>query len=145
MRTSAVEQLWSTYRLKRPLSAFEVSAAEKAREKCIAVRARILHTEVVEQLSDAIEQEEGSRPASTSIAELIRGRDWLFGEYSAHVDTSHLVSLLQHCPELTDDGVLRIIHDLCEYGKRLSPQMRVQGSCRLRIFTMTSNTMGRRY
>ena len=86
-----------------------------------------LHTEVVERLSDAIEQAEGSRPVSTSIAELIRGRDWLFGEYSAYVDTSHLVSLLQHCPELTDDGVLRIFHDLCEYGKRLSPQMRVQG------------------
>ena len=122
-----LELIVAKYGICRALSAFEVSAVEKDREKCIAVLARNLHTEVVERLSDAIEQAEGSRPVSTSIAELIRGRDWLFGEYSAYVDTSHLVSLLQHCPELTDHGVLRIFHDLCEYGKRLSPQMRVQG------------------
>jgi hypothetical protein len=34
--------------------------------------------------------------------------------------------LLQHCPEVTDAGVLRIFHDLCEYGKRVSPQVRVE-------------------
>jgi hypothetical protein len=122
-----LELIVAKYGICRALSAFEVSAVEKDRGKCIAVLARNLHTEVLERLGDAIGQEEGSRPVSTSIAELIGGRDWLFGEYSTYVDTSHLVSLLQHCPEVTDDGVLRIFHDLCEYGKRLSPQMRVRG------------------
>jgi hypothetical protein len=122
-----LELIVAKYGICQALSAFEVSAVEKDREKCIAVLARNLHTEVVERLANAIEQEEGSRPASTSIAELIGGRDWLFGEYSTYVDASHLVSLLQHCPEVTDAGLLRIFHDLCEYGKRLSPQFRVQG------------------
>jgi len=121
-----LELIVAKYGICQALSAFEVSAVKKDREKCIAVLARTLHTEAVERLGSAIEQKEGSRPVSTSIAELIGGRDWLFGEYSAYVDTSHLVSLLQYCPEVTDAGVLRIFHDLCEYGKRLSPQLRVQ-------------------
>jgi hypothetical protein len=121
-----LELMAAKYGICRAISAFEVSAVEKDREKCIAVLARNLHTEVVERLRSAIEQEERARPVSTSIAELIGGRDWLFGEYSTYVDTSHLVSLLQHCPEVTDSGVLLIFHELCEYGKRLSPQVRVQ-------------------
>jgi hypothetical protein len=121
-----LELMVAKYGICQALSAFEVSAVEKDREKCIAVLARNLHAEVVERLGSAIEQQEGPRPVSTSIAELIGGRDWLFGEYSSYVDTSHLVSLLQHCPEVTDTGVLRIFQDLCEYGKRLSSQLRVQ-------------------
>ncbi len=121
-----LELMVAKYGICQALSAFEVSAVEKDREKCIAVLARNLHTEVVERLGSAIELEEGSRPVSTSIAELIGGRDWLFGEYSTYVDTSHLVSLLQHCPEVSDAGVLQIFHDLCEYGKRLSSEVRVQ-------------------
>jgi hypothetical protein len=121
-----LELIVAQYGICRALSAFEISAVSKDREKCIAVLARNLHAELVERLGDAIEQEEGSRPASTSIAELISGREWLFGEYRTYVDSSHLVSLLQHCPEVTDAGLLRIFHELCEYGKRVSPDVRVQ-------------------
>jgi hypothetical protein len=121
-----LELIVAKYGICQAISAFEVTAVQKDREKCIAVLARDLHTEVVERLGDAIEQEEGSRPVSTSIPELISDRDWLFGEYSTYVDTSHLVSLLQYCPEVTDAGVLRSFHELCEYGKRLSSQVRVQ-------------------
>jgi hypothetical protein len=121
-----LELIAAKYGICRALSAFEISAVRKDREKCIAVLARNLHVELVERLGDAIEQEEGSRPASTSIAQLISGREWLFGEYRTYLDSSHLASLLQHCPEVTDDGLLRIFHELCEYGKRVSPEVRVQ-------------------
>jgi hypothetical protein len=43
------------------------------------------------------------------------------------VDTSHLVSILQYSPELSDPALLRIFHDLCGYGKLLSPNLRMQG------------------
>lgn len=122
-----LELIVAKYGICQALSAFEVSAIEKDREKCIAVLARSLHAEVIERLSAAIAQQEGSRPVAMNIAQLIEGRDWLFGEYSTYVDTSHLVSVLQYCPEVTDASVLGIFHDLCEYGKRLSPQVRVQG------------------
>lgn len=121
-----LELIAAKYGICQALSAFEISAVRKDRERCIAVLAHNLHTELVERLGDAIEQEEGSRPASTGIAELISGRDWLFGEYRTYVDNSHLVSLLQHCPEVSDAGLLRIFHDLCEYGKRVSPAVRAQ-------------------
>jgi hypothetical protein len=121
-----LELIAAKYGICRALSAFEISAVRKDREKCIAVLARNLHAELVERLGDAIEQEEGSRPASTSIAQLISGREWLFGEYRTYLDSSHLASLLQHCPEVKDDGLLRIFHELCEYGKRVSPEVRVQ-------------------
>lgn len=121
-----LELIVAKYGICRALSAFEISAVRKDREKCIAVLARNLHAELVERLGDAIEQEEGSRPASTSIAQLISGREWLFGEYRTYLDSSHLASLLQHCPEVTDAGLLRIFHELCEYGKRVSPEVRVQ-------------------
>jgi hypothetical protein len=121
-----LELIAAKYGICRALSAFEISAVRKDREKCIAVLARNLHVELVERLGDAIEQEEGSRPASTSIAQLISGREWLFAEYRTYLDSSHLASLLQHCPEVKDDGLLRIFHELCEYGKRVSPEVRVQ-------------------
>ena len=121
-----LELIAAMYGICRALSAFEISAVRKDREKCIAVLARNLHAELVERLGDAIEQAEGSRPASTSIAQLISGREWLFGEYRTYLDSSHLASLLQHCPEVTDAGLLRIFHELCDYGKRVSPEVRVQ-------------------
>jgi hypothetical protein len=124
--SKGLELMVAKYGICQALSAFDVSAVKKDREKCIAVLARTLHTEAVERLRGAIAQEEGSRPDSMSLAELIVGRDWLFGEYNTCVDISHLVSLLQYCPEVSDAGVLRIFHDLCEYGKRLSPELRVQ-------------------
>jgi hypothetical protein len=39
-----------------------------------------------EQFPD-LEQREGETPASNNIPELIAGRDWLFGEFDAYVDT----------------------------------------------------------
>ena len=122
-----LEWILKKYGICQALSALGMSPVEKDREKCIGLLARDIHREIVDRIGQAIEQMEGSRPDATSIAELAAGRDWLFGEYSSYVDTSHLVSILQYCPELSDPLPLRLFHDFCEYGKRLSPQFRVQG------------------
>jgi hypothetical protein len=122
-----LELILKKYGICQALSALGMAPVEKDREKCIALLARDIHSEIVERIGKAIDQEEGSRPEATSIAELTAGREWLFGEYSSYVDTSHLVSILQYCPEVNDPELLRLFHDFCEYGKRLSPQFRVQG------------------
>jgi hypothetical protein len=122
-----LELILRKYGICQALSALGMSPVEKDREKCIGLLARDIHGEIVERLGKAIEQEEAARPDATSIAELAAGRDWLFGEYNSYVDTSHLVSILQYCPEVSDSGLLRLFQDFCEYGKRLSPQFRVQG------------------
>ncbi len=111
----------------RALTYFGGSGGEKDRERCIGVLARSIYSELASSLDGAIEEREGHKAGSTSVAELIEGRDWLFGEYSSYIDPSHLVSLLQYCPEVTDSATLRQFHDICEYGKRLAANFQFPG------------------
>ncbi len=122
-----LELILKKYGICQALSAMGMAPMEKDREKCIALLARDIHREIAERIGNAIEQEEGTRPEAASLVDLMAGRDWLFGEYSTYVDTSHLVSILQYSPELNDPSLLRLFHDLCEYGKRLSSKLGMQG------------------
>ncbi len=111
----------------RALTYFGGNGGEKDREQSIAVLARSIYSELAASLDNAIEEREGHKTGSTSITELIEGRDWLFGEYSSYIDPSHVVSVLQYSPEVTDPETLRQFHDLCEYGKRLSANFQFPG------------------
>lgn len=111
----------------RALTYFGGNGGEKDREQCIGVLARSIYSELVASIDNAIEEREGHRSGLTSIAGLIEGRDWLFGEYSSYIDPSHLVSLLQYSPEVTDAATLRQFHEICEYGKRLSANFQFPG------------------
>jgi hypothetical protein len=122
-----LELIFQKYGMCRALTAFGMYDTRKDRGRCIDFLARSLHEELRERIASAIEQEEGAAPEATSIPALITGRDWLFGDYNAYVDTSHLISLLQYCPEVTGSRTLELFHEFCEYGKRLSPNFRVAG------------------
>lgn len=122
-----IELALAKYGICRALTYFGSSGGQKDRAQCIAVLARSIYAELVEQLASAISEREGRNPESTSVTELIAGRDWLFGEYSSYIDPSHLVSLLQYSPEVTDTETLRQFHDFCEYGKRLSSNFQFPG------------------
>jgi hypothetical protein len=111
----------------RALTYFGGSGGEKDREQCIAVLARSIYSELVASIDSAIEEREGHKTGLTSIIGLIQDRDWLFGEYSSYIDPSHVVSVLQYCPEVTNLETLRQFHDLCEYGKRLSANFQFPG------------------
>ena len=111
----------------RALTYFGGSGGEKDREQCIGVLTRSIYSELVGSIDSAIEEREGHKTGLTSITGLIQGRDWLFGEYSSYIDPSHVVSVLQYCPEVTNPQTLRQFHDLCEYGKRLSANFQFPG------------------
>ena len=111
----------------RALTYFGGNGGEKDREQSIGVLARNIYSELVAPLDNAIEEREGRKTGLSSITSLIDGRDWLFGEYSSYIDPSHLVSVLQYSPEVTDPETLRQFHDLCEYGKRLSANFQFPG------------------
>ena len=111
----------------RALTYFGGNGGEKDREQSIGVLARSIYSELVASLDNAIEEREGRKTGLNSITSLIDGRDWLFGEYSSYIDPSHLVSVLQYSPEVTDPETLRQFHDLCEYGKRLSANFQFPG------------------
>ncbi|HYI97751.1 MAG TPA: hypothetical protein VEX68_29695 [Bryobacteraceae bacterium] len=111
----------------RAITTFGMYAVKNGRVECILLLVRRLHAEVMERLSNAIESQAGSRPSATKIAEVIAGRNWLFGEYDYYVDTSHLMSVLAYSLEVTDRPTLELLHDLCAYGKRLSPMFQTRG------------------
>ncbi|HLK62928.1 MAG TPA: hypothetical protein VKU19_05790 [Bryobacteraceae bacterium] len=122
-----LELILKKYGIYQALSALGMAPVEKDREKCIGLLARDIHREILQRIGNVIEAREGFRPDASSIVELIPNRDWLFGDYDSYVDTSHLVSILQYSPEASDPELLRLFVDLCEYGKHLSMQFRVQG------------------
>jgi len=112
----------------RAITAFGMQAVSKDREKCIALLARSLHEEIRRRMAHAIAEQEGAEPAAKSLPALMEGRDWLFGEWSTYVDTSHLLSVIPYCVEVAERDTLRTMHELCEYGKRLSTRFRSPGN-----------------
>lgn len=122
-----IELVLAKHGMCRAINALGMFPIQKDRDKCIALLARGLHAEIVDRMGRAIEAEEGKRPDTRNLPEMMNGRDWLFGEWSYYVDTSHLASLLPYVPETEDDEILRLFAEMCEYGKRLSANFHYKG------------------
>ena len=111
----------------RAITSFGMNGAEKDREQCVSLLVSAVHAEIIERMNRAIESQEGARPLHTRLPELMKGRDWLFGEWDYYVDTSHLTSVIPYCLETTNTDTLRLFDELCEYGCRLSPNFAFKG------------------
>jgi hypothetical protein len=111
----------------RAITYFEQFPDLEQREACLILLVRTLHGELVGNLKRAIEQRESETPASNSIAELIAGRDWLFGEFDAYVDTSHVINVIRFALDLQDRDAIRLVLELCDYGEHLSQQFKMRG------------------
>jgi hypothetical protein len=122
-----LELILAQHGMCRAITSFGMYAVTKDREKCIALLASKLLQEVLERMGRAIEPQEGAQPKSRNLPELMNGRDWMFGVWDYYVDTSHLLSIIPYCIEVTDPPVLEILNELCEYGKRLSEQFQSKG------------------
>ncbi len=96
------------------------------REACLILLVRTLHAELVANLKSAIAREEGRAPGSACVPELIAGRDWLFGEFDAYVDTSHVLNVIRFALDLADEHVIRLALELCDYGAHLSSQLKMR-------------------
>lgn len=86
-----------------------------------------LHAELAKNLKDVIHQQEGQVPSETSIKGLVEDRDWLFGELTYHIDTTHLASVVRFARVVQTESCLRLALDLTEYGRRLHSQFQYQG------------------
>jgi hypothetical protein len=111
----------------RAITYFEQFPNLEDREACLILLVRTLHAELVASLKGAIERREGQAPDASSIPALIAGRDWLFGEYDAYVDTSHVINVIRFAVDLEDQAAIRLALELCEYGSRLSQQFKMRG------------------
>jgi hypothetical protein len=88
---------------------------------------RFIHDELLASLRSDIKRQQGSEPVETTIADMVRDRDWLFTNDNYHVDTTHLNSVMRFALIVDDPEVLRLALDLCEYGRRLSGQFQFNG------------------
>jgi hypothetical protein len=122
-----LELMIAQHGICRAITYFEQFPDLEEREACLILLTRTLHAELVANLRLAIEQREGCAPQADSIAELIAGRDWLFGEYDVYVDTSHVINVIRFAPDLVDSGAIRLALELCEYGAHLSLQFKMRG------------------
>jgi hypothetical protein len=118
------ELLLARYGICRAITFFEQYPDPETREECAILLVGGLHRELVESLRRAIEQREGAAPDGDSVPALISGRDWLFGDLDAYVDTSHVISVIRFALDLKDAAALRLALELCSYGSHLSPQFK---------------------
>ncbi len=100
----------------------DVPLAPDVRAYCTQRLIRALHSELVGRLKTEIAGKQGFEPSGQNIAELIRGRDWLFSDEYYHIDLSHLNSVAQMSIGLEPCAELALARDLCAYGKMLSPR-----------------------
>lgn len=111
----------------RAITYFEQFPSLENREACLVLLVRSLHSELVANLKNAIARREGQSPITHGIRGLIQGREWLFGEFDAYVDTSHVINVIRFAMDLEDRDAVRLALELCEYGAHLSAQFKMRG------------------
>ncbi len=92
---------------------------------CIKRLVRSLHAELMERLRAEISHKQGFAPTGHTIPELLTGRDWLFEDEGYHIDISHLSSVVQMSTQLDACEELKLARELCAYGMKLSPRLRL--------------------
>ncbi|MBY0228688.1 MAG: hypothetical protein K2W96_05345 [Gemmataceae bacterium] len=102
------------------MSSAELPFGDDVKQHCIKALVRRLTDDLKASLSNAIAEKEGTPPPDGTVAQLIAGRDWLFGEDSYHLDTSHLSAVVQMAMNLPPCEELEMARGLCAYGARLS-------------------------
>jgi hypothetical protein len=122
-----LEMVIARHGICRAITYFEEFPNLENREECRILLVRTLHAELAACLKHAIVQEEGCEPGTNNISDLIADRDWLFGEFAAYADTSHVINVIRFALDLQDTTAIRLALELCDYGAHLSFQFRMRG------------------
>jgi hypothetical protein len=102
-------------------------ANDQIRSYCIQKLVRALYEQLTARVADDVAAREGQAPSDTSLAGLMTNRDWLFETDFAHVDVSHLQSIVQMSLALPACEELRMARELSTYGQRLAAHLRYAG------------------
>jgi hypothetical protein len=103
----------------------------EAKQHCVERLIQSLYDELRERIRADIERRESTAPAATtSVRELMSGRDYLFEDDFAHIDTSHLSAVVQmaltHPATPASIPYLKLVREMCAYGQRISPKLQYQ-------------------
>ena len=102
-------------------------SAEQRRE-CAREMVREMHGELTETVRRHVQQKIPTIEPTTSLTELIAGRDWIFEGGNYHTDVSHLSSIVRFARALEgSDEEIKLALDLCEYGRLLDPPLQYPG------------------
>lgn len=91
------------------------------RDYCIKRLVHALYRELVERIRADAERSEGRPARENTVRELMAAHPALFEGDFYHIDLSHLSSVVQMSTLLAAGPELDLARELCEYGKRLSP------------------------
>jgi hypothetical protein len=97
------------------------------RTYCIQKLVRALYDQLTERIAEDVAAREGQRPTGQALGAMMATRDWLFETDFAHVDVSHLQSVVQMSLALPSCDELRMARDLSRYGQRLATHLRYAG------------------
>lgn len=86
-----------------------------------------LYEELVGRIQNAIAEVEGQAPETSSLAELMVDRDWLFEGLNHHIDTTHLASTLRIARVLVERIQIEKAVELARYGSRLHDDFQYKG------------------
>jgi hypothetical protein len=101
---------------------------ELTRAACTERLIRRLHDDLTASIrADIAHRGQPIPPTGTSIADLVRGRPWLFSDDGYHIDISHLAAVVRSSILVSDRACLALAFDLTEYGRHLSPRLLFEG------------------
>jgi hypothetical protein len=101
---------------------------ESTRVACAERLIRRLHDDLTASIrADIASRGQPLPPDGASIAELVRGRPWLFADEGYHIDISHLAAVVRSSIQVTDRAALALAFDLTEYGRHLAPRLVFEG------------------
>ena len=109
------------------VSSSDLNSNPELRDYCVGRLVRAIHEQLTERLRGDLEGRGTTVPAGISIKQMAEGHPELFAEDSYHIDTSHLSSVCQMSMYLPAGRENDRARDLCEYGRRLSPNIRGGG------------------
>jgi len=102
-------------------------ADTEVRTYCIQKLVQALYEQLLARVAEDVGEREGQRPSGTSLGELTWTRSWLFETDFAHVDVSHLQSIVQMSLALPNCDELHKARELSEYGQKLPVPLRYAG------------------
>ena len=96
------------------------------RSYCIRMLVRSLYDQLTARIADDVGVREGKQALPAALGELM-SRDWIFETDFAHIDISHLQSVVQMSLALPACDELSLARDLALYGSRLPQNLRYAG------------------
>lgn len=104
------------------MSNTDLSKNPELRDACMSKLIFALHAQLSDRIRGDLVQRGRPAPADVPFTTLLT--DDLFFEEAYHIDLSHLQSVVQMSLNLPAGPALNAVRDLCEYGRRLSPNLK---------------------